>query len=96
MRGPAQDPRRHHLVEDPEERLREELARQVRAQAALPLGLLDDAVDELEVVLERGGGEAFHELRGLAQLHLEDDGQVGVAAQELQVMLGDDAQPFRA
>ena len=49
----------------------------------------------LEVVLQVGGGEALHELDRLAQLDLDDHGEVAIAAEALEVQAGDPAQPLR-
>jgi len=84
-----------HLVEGAEERLGRDLAGQVGAEDPRALALLDDAVEELQIVLQPGGGEPLHELRGLPQLHLEDHREVAVLPQGAEVMLGDSEQARR-
>ena len=88
----AEDPRGDHLVEGAEEGLGAELHRQVGPDLAVSLARRDDLAEEGEVVLEPGGGEALHELRGLAQLDLEHDREVAVPAEGPQVVLGHEAQ----
>src|SRR5438046_9929899 len=45
-----QNPRRHHLVEDPEDRLRHELRVEVAAERPLPLAAADELAKEVQVV----------------------------------------------
>ena len=91
----AQHPVGRHLVEGAEEHLR----RQGRVDAGpddaggLPFG--DHVAQDAEVVAEQRVREAFHELRRLPQLDLEDDGQVAVAAQAVEVQVGDASQPLQ-
>ena len=59
-------------------RLREYRCHTQAAAHAHRVPLLDHLVEEGEVVPEPGGGEALHEADRLAQLHLEDRGEVAV------------------
>src|SRR5688572_20686020 len=48
----GEDPGGHHLIEDSEDRLGHELRMHVAAEAAFLLAVLDDAPDDVEVVLD--------------------------------------------
>ena len=90
----AEDPVGGHLVEGAEEHLGRERRVDAGAEHAAPLAFGDHVADDAEVFAQLGGGEPLHELRGLPQLDLEDDGEVAVAAEALEVQAGDAAEPL--
>ena len=64
------------------------------AEQALGLPFGDDVADEAEVLAQVRGREALHELGGLPQLDLKDDGEIAVAAEPAEVQRRDFAQPL--
>ena len=66
----------------------------VGAEHAGLLAVGDRLADQPEVVAQQRRREALHELHRLAQLDLEDDGEVAVAAEPFEVQPGDAAQPL--
>ena len=90
----AQHPVGRHLVEGAEEHLRRQGRVDAGADDAGGLAFGDHVAQDAEVVAEQRVREAFHELRRLPQLDLEDDGQVAVAAQAIEVQVGDAPQPL--
>ena len=90
----AQHPVGRHLVEGAEEHLRRQGRVDAGPDDAGGLAFGDHVAQDAEVVAEQRVREALHELRRLPQLDLEDDGQVAVAAQAIEVQVGDAPQPL--
>jgi hypothetical protein len=59
------------------------------------LALGDRVANEAQIVAELRGREPLHELGRLAQLHLEHDGQLAIAAEPGEVQPGDPVQALQ-
>src|SRR5438876_3553366 len=74
----AEHPRRRQLVHRPEEHLGGDLERQVAREASGRHALLEHRLDDVEIGGELVGGGAAEELVPLAELDLNDLGEIGV------------------
>src|SRR5919198_3551112 len=74
----AEDPRRRQLVHRAEEHLGGDLERQVAPEASGRHALLEHRLDDVEIRGDLVGGGAAEELVPLAELDLDDLGEVGV------------------
>jgi hypothetical protein len=90
--APAQDPVGRHLVERAEEDFRRDRRLDVGAEDPGALTVGDGVANQPEIIAQQRGGETLHELRGLSQLHLEDDREVAIAAEAREVGAGEAAE----
>src|SRR5260370_4779884 len=81
----AEDPRGRQLVHRAEQHLRGDLHGQVASDPARGDAFLQHRLDHVEVRRDLAGGRAAEELLALAELHLDDLGQLGGRLDDVEV-----------
>ena len=95
LRFPRKDVREGQLVQRAEDGAPRDADVQVGAEDPLPLALLEDVADDLQVLEELHRRVVLQELGALSQLHLEDLDEPGLALQEIHVVFDEDLQLFK-
>src|SRR5512141_2977408 len=92
LRFPRKDVREGQLVQRAEDGAPRDADVQVGAEDPLPLPLLEDVADDLQVLEELHRRVVLHELGALPQLDLENLDETGLALQEVHVVFDEDPQ----